>query len=51
MHYRTPRTNFLETEEEFIGLMPRAERLSESAFDTSELPEGEGALAVVPASP
>ena len=29
MHYRTPRINFLETEEEFIGLMPRAERLSE----------------------
>jgi L-ascorbate metabolism protein UlaG (beta-lactamase superfamily) len=51
MHYRTPRTSFLETEEEFVGLMPRAEQLSESAFDTSELPEGDGALAIVPAAP
>jgi hypothetical protein len=26
MHYRTPRTGFLETEEEFVGLMPQVER-------------------------
>lgn len=51
MHYRTPRINFLETEEEFVGLMPRAEWLSESDFVTSELPEGDGTLAVVPAAP
>jgi L-ascorbate metabolism protein UlaG (beta-lactamase superfamily) len=51
MHYRTPRTSFLDTEEEFVGLLPRAERLSENAFDTSDLPGGDGALAVVPAAP
>ena len=27
MHYRTPRIGFLETEEEFVGRMPRADRL------------------------
>ncbi|HEY7121326.1 MAG TPA: MBL fold metallo-hydrolase [Solirubrobacterales bacterium] len=51
MHYRTPRISFLETEEEFVGLMPRAERVAENAFEISELPGGDGALAVVPAAP
>jgi L-ascorbate metabolism protein UlaG (beta-lactamase superfamily) len=51
MHYRTPRISFLETEEEFTGRMPRTERVPESSFDTSDLPEGDGALAVVPAAP
>jgi L-ascorbate metabolism protein UlaG (beta-lactamase superfamily) len=51
MHYRTPRIGFLETEEEFVGRVPRLERLSESAFDTTELPDGDGTLAVVPAAP
>jgi L-ascorbate metabolism protein UlaG (beta-lactamase superfamily) len=51
MHYRTPRIGFLETEEEFVERMPRIERLQGSGFDTTELPEAEGTLAVVPAAP
>ena len=51
MHYRTPRIGFLDTEEEFLAGMPRVERLSESGFDTAELPDGDGTLAVVPAAP
>jgi hypothetical protein len=51
MHYRTPRVNFLEPADEFIERMPRVHRLDVTAFDTSELPEGEGRLAVVPAAP
>jgi L-ascorbate metabolism protein UlaG (beta-lactamase superfamily) len=51
MHYRTPRIGFLETEEEFTGRVPRVERLQETGFETAELPDGEGPLAVVPAAP
>ena len=51
MHYRTPRIGFLKTEEEFVERMPRVERLQGSGFDTTELPEAEGTLAVVPAAP
>jgi L-ascorbate metabolism protein UlaG (beta-lactamase superfamily) len=51
MHYRTPRIGFLETEEEFLGLMPRVERLDEPHFDTADLPEDEGPITVVPAAP
>jgi L-ascorbate metabolism protein UlaG (beta-lactamase superfamily) len=51
MHYRTPRIGFLETEEEFAGLMQRVERPAENIFETSELPEPGGTLVVVPAAP
>jgi L-ascorbate metabolism protein UlaG (beta-lactamase superfamily) len=51
MHYRTPRVNFLETEEEFLDLMPRVQRLDESSFDTADLREAERPLTVVPAAP
>jgi L-ascorbate metabolism protein UlaG (beta-lactamase superfamily) len=51
MHYRTPRIGFLETEEEFLGLMPRVERLDQPHFDTADLPDAEGPLTVVPAPP
>ena len=51
MHYRTPRIGFLETEEEFAGLMPGVERPAENAFETSQLPEADGTLAVIPAAP
>jgi L-ascorbate metabolism protein UlaG (beta-lactamase superfamily) len=51
MHYRTPRIGFLETEEEFVSLMPRVERLAESTFDTGELPDSEGPVVVVPTAP
>ena len=51
MHYRTPRLGFLETEEEFVGLMSRVERVDAPSFDTDELPEHDGTLVVVPAAP
>ena len=51
MHYRTHRIGFLETEEEFVELMPKVERPSENYFDTAELPDDEGTIAVVPAAP
>lgn len=51
MHYRTPRIGFLDTEEEFVSLMPRIERLDQPRFDTAELPDGDGPLVVVPAAP
>ncbi|HEY5262148.1 MAG TPA: MBL fold metallo-hydrolase, partial [Solirubrobacteraceae bacterium] len=51
MHYRTPRIGFLETEEEFLGLMDRVQRLDAASFDTGELQAGEGPLVVVPAAP
>ncbi len=51
MHYRTPRIGFLETEEEFAGLMPRVERVERTSFDTADLPEADGTLVVIPAAP
>jgi hypothetical protein len=51
MHYRTPRIGFLETEEEFVRLMPHVERPSENAFEPAELPDSGGGLVVVPAAP
>ena len=51
MHYRTHRTGFLETEEDFVGRMPRVERPKDNSFDTADLPDGDGVLAVVPAAP
>jgi L-ascorbate metabolism protein UlaG (beta-lactamase superfamily) len=50
MHYRTPRISFLETEEEFLGLMQGVERLESPFFETADLP-GKGTVAVVPAAP
>jgi L-ascorbate metabolism protein UlaG (beta-lactamase superfamily) len=51
MHYRTPRIGFLETEEEFVGLMSRVEYLDEPRFDTLALSGGDGPLVVVPSAP
>lgn len=51
MHYRTSKISFLETEGEFVGLMPAVERLSDPDFETSELPADERPLVVVPAAP
>lgn len=51
MHYRTPRTGFLETEEEFVAAMPAVQRIDGSAFETAELRRNGGPLAVVPAAP
>jgi L-ascorbate metabolism protein UlaG (beta-lactamase superfamily) len=51
MHYKTPKINFLETEESFVEAMPNTERLSGSSFDTADLEKGDGPLVVVPAAP
>jgi len=51
MHYRTPRISFLETADAFLGLMPDVHRLDTPAFDTAQLPQADGRLAVVPAVP
>jgi L-ascorbate metabolism protein UlaG (beta-lactamase superfamily) len=51
MHYRTPRIGFLETADAFLERSPHVQRLEQSAFETSELPDTDGPLVVVPAAP
>src|SRR3954447_21315183 len=51
MHYRTPRIGFLETADAFLERMPSVHRLESPSFDTSELPDRDARLAVVPAAP
>jgi L-ascorbate metabolism protein UlaG (beta-lactamase superfamily) len=51
MHYRTRRTNFLEPVDAFAALFERVAALETPAFDLAELPDGDGALVVVPAAP
>jgi L-ascorbate metabolism protein UlaG (beta-lactamase superfamily) len=52
MHYRTPRTGFLESADEFLASMPHVERLQAPSFDTADLPAASGgSLVVVPAAP
>lgn len=51
MHYRTPRIGFLETADEFLEGCATVHRLPDTAFDTADLPVGDGALTVVPAAP
>jgi L-ascorbate metabolism protein UlaG (beta-lactamase superfamily) len=51
MHYRTHRVDFLESEDEFSGLMPRVDRLKVPNFNTADLPAGDGPVAIVPAAP
>lgn len=51
MHYRTPRIDFLEDEEEFVAAMPAVQRLDSPSFDTAELRRNGEPLAVIPAPP
>jgi L-ascorbate metabolism protein UlaG (beta-lactamase superfamily) len=51
MHYRTHRTDFLESEGEFTDAIGTVERLPAPGFDTADLPVGDRPLAVVPAAP
>lgn len=51
MHYRTERTNFLDTADEFLASADRVERLPGSSFETAELPAHDGPLIVVPVAP
>jgi L-ascorbate metabolism protein UlaG (beta-lactamase superfamily) len=51
MHYRTPRVGFLDTADAFLERAPRVHQLEAPAFETRDLPEADGPLVVVPASP
>jgi L-ascorbate metabolism protein UlaG (beta-lactamase superfamily) len=51
MHYRTPRIGFLETADEFLGLMARVERLETPSFETESLAADGGTVVVLPAAP
>ncbi|HEV3093875.1 MAG TPA: MBL fold metallo-hydrolase [Solirubrobacteraceae bacterium] len=51
MHYRTPRIDFLQDAEEFLGLMADVRRLQSSSFDTADLSGGDGRIVVLPAAP
>ncbi len=51
MHYRTPRIGFLETEEAFVDMAAAAHRLSDTVFDTAQLPSADGTMVIVPAAP
>jgi L-ascorbate metabolism protein UlaG (beta-lactamase superfamily) len=51
MHYRTSRTDFLETEADFVAAMPEAQRLDGPSFETADLVRSNGPLAVIPAAP
>ncbi|MGN6373344.1 MAG: MBL fold metallo-hydrolase [Solirubrobacteraceae bacterium] len=51
MHYRTPKIGFLEPADAFLARMPAVHLLDRPTFDTDELPESSGPLAVVPAAP
>jgi L-ascorbate metabolism protein UlaG (beta-lactamase superfamily) len=50
MHYRTERTNFLETADDFIARFEHVARLDAPRFELSELPD-DRPLVVVPAAP
>jgi L-ascorbate metabolism protein UlaG (beta-lactamase superfamily) len=51
MHYRTPRIGFLETADAFLDASANVERSAGASFETSELPQADGPLVVVPAAP
>jgi L-ascorbate metabolism protein UlaG (beta-lactamase superfamily) len=51
MHYRTERISFLEPADEFLERVPQVRRFEMAAFDTGELPQVDGTLALVPAAP
>jgi L-ascorbate metabolism protein UlaG (beta-lactamase superfamily) len=52
MHYRTPRTGFLETEEEFVAAMePHVLRVDAASFETDAIERGGTPTAVIPAAP
>ena len=51
MHYRTPRIDFLESEEQFVAAMEEVQRLDSPRFDTADLRRNGAPLAVIPAAP
>ncbi len=51
MHYRTPKIGFLETADAFLESFTDVHRLADTSFETGDLPQDKGPLAVVPAAP
>ncbi len=51
MHYRTHRIGFLEPADDFLARMDTVHALDEPRFTLSDLPSGNGPVAVVPAAP
>lgn len=51
MHYRTPRIGFLDTADEFLELFSDVQRLTDTSFDTAELPDRATPAVIVPAAP
>jgi L-ascorbate metabolism protein UlaG (beta-lactamase superfamily) len=51
MHYRTPRIDFLETADAFLGQFVDVRRLDETSFDPTEFEGGEAPTVIVPAVP
>ncbi len=51
MHYRTERVNFLEPADDFMAKIGLVDKLQSPRFETSELPDGAGPTAIVPAAP
>jgi L-ascorbate metabolism protein UlaG (beta-lactamase superfamily) len=51
MHYRTHRVNFLEPADEFLTRIGTTHELAAPRFDTGELPDAHGPVAVVSTAP
>jgi L-ascorbate metabolism protein UlaG (beta-lactamase superfamily) len=51
MHYRTPKISFLEPADEFVKMFAAVHRVTETNFETRELPAGDRPTVVVPAVP
>jgi L-ascorbate metabolism protein UlaG (beta-lactamase superfamily) len=51
MHYRTERIGFLGPADEFLAAIGEVLRLEDTSFETWELPQDGGPIAVVPSAP
>jgi L-ascorbate metabolism protein UlaG (beta-lactamase superfamily) len=50
-HFRSARIDFLEPVDDFLGRAAAVQTLQETSFDTQSLQQGDGPIAVVPATP
>jgi L-ascorbate metabolism protein UlaG (beta-lactamase superfamily) len=50
-HFRSARIDFLEPVDDFLGRAAAVHTLQETSFDTQSLPQSDGPIAVVPATP
>ena len=51
LNYRTPKIGFLDTADAFLDSFTDVHRLADASFETGDLPQDRGPLAVVPAAP